>query len=77
MSTKANEAAGLRLGDTVASIAAPAERHGRVVGIMKRGRKDRRIIVRQFQTGDGWFPTGEPRYTAAGNLAPWPAGGDA
>ena len=69
-----NETNVLRVGDTVASIIAPGERYGRVIGLLKRGRKDRRVIVREFTAGDGRFPTGDLRYTAAGNLAPWPNG---
>lgn len=73
MSTETNETpTGLQIGDTVASIIAPAERHGRIVGFRKRGRKDKRVIVREFTDGDDWFPTGDYRYTAPDAVTPWP-----
>lgn len=66
-----------RIGDTVASIIAPGERYGRVVGIMK-WRRRRRLLVREYtETDGGRWPSGKYQYKADDEITPWSDGGDA
>lgn len=54
----------VRLGTCIGNGQEPGERWGRLVGIFKDGRPPiQRYVVREYEPGDGAFPTGGYRTT--------------
>lgn len=64
----------IEIGDTVGHPQEMHERFGRVTGFIKGGRPFP-VIIRKFQPGDGWFPTGS--YVQTWLVVPYTGGKNA
>jgi hypothetical protein len=58
------------IGDTVAIGCEPGERYARIVGFLKQYEGIGPFLIRTFQHGDGWYPTGEYRRTSQVGITP-------